>query len=132
MNASAEDIKDMLEAESSLGLTFGTDLFVGREPAKPNNSVTIFDTISRASQLTLSEEGATLHYSSVQLRVRDTSYQNGWDKVMSIHDKLHGRANETWNETLYAVIYCSSGPAMLDWDENNRVRFIINFNLIRR
>ncbi|KKL64285.1 hypothetical protein LCGC14_2166530, partial [marine sediment metagenome] len=45
---------------------------------------------------------------------------------------LHGKAGETWNATLYTVIYCSSGPALLDWDENNRPRFIINFNLQRR
>jgi hypothetical protein len=33
MNPPSIDIKDTLEAESSLALTFATDLFVGIEPA---------------------------------------------------------------------------------------------------
>lgn len=44
MNAPSVDIKDMLEAESSLGLTFTSDLFVGHEPNTPDETVTIFDT----------------------------------------------------------------------------------------
>jgi len=45
---------------------------------------------------------------------------------------LHGRAQETWNGTLYSVIEHISGPGLLDWDGNNRVRLVINFNLQRR
>ena len=132
MNSAAQDIKDMLEGESSLGLVFATNLFVGREPTSPDNTVTIFETSSQPPQLTLEGEGATLNYSSVQIRVRNRSYQTGWDMVDSIQDKLHGRAGETWNSTLYNSIYCSSGPAFMDWDDNDRIRFIINFNIVRR
>lgn len=132
MNNVAEDIKDILLGESSLELTFGTDLFVGREPAEPNDCVTIFDTSGQPPQLTLEEEGATLNYDSFQIRVRNTSYRDGWDVIESIQDLLHGRANETWNGTMYSVIFCSSGPALLEWDENDRVKFIINYRTIRR
>lgn len=134
MNAPSEDIKDILAAESSLGLTFATDLFYGREPdgAGYKNTVTIFDTSGRPPALTLEEEGAGLDYCSVQIRVRNTDYDVGWVLIQDIRDALHGRAQETWNGTLYTVIYCLSGPALLDWDENNRVRFIVNFNMIRR
>ena len=129
MNASSVDIRDMLEDESSLGLTFTTDLFIGREPPKPDNCVTIFDTFDKPL-LTLNDQG--YYDASVQVRVRNNSYLTGWELAHDIMVALHGKAGETWNTTLYTVIYCSSGPALLDWDENNRARFIINFNLQRR
>ena len=131
MNAPSVDIKDILVAESSLGLTFATDLFVGREPAKPDNCVTVFDTPGFPPMLTL-EGSAEFYYPSVQIRVRDNSYLNGWDLAQDIIEVLHGLNNETWNDTLYLLIQCSSGPALLDWDDNNRARFIINFNIQRR
>jgi len=130
MNAQSEDIKDMLEAESSLGLTFGTDLFIGKELSKPDNCVTIFDTYGFPPLLTL--DGGGYYYPSVQIRVRNNDYRTGWALIHDIMVSLHGRAHETWNETLYTVIYCSSGPAFLDWDENDRARFVCNFDMQRR
>ena len=112
MNAPSVDIKDILEAESSLGLTFATNLFVGYEPPTPDECVTIFDTPG--------------------FRVRSNSYTDGWDLIQDITTVLHGLSQETWNATLYSVIKCSSGPAMLDWDNNNRPRFIVNFDIQRR
>ena len=44
MNSVSEDVKDMLEAESDLDLTFATNLFIGKEEKDPDNCVTIFDT----------------------------------------------------------------------------------------
>lgn len=130
MNAASIDIVDMLEAESSLGLIFTTNLFVGKEPTTPANTVTIFDTTSIPPQLALSSQG--YEYPSVQIRVRSTSFQTGWDLIESIKSILHGKGQETWNGTLYTVIYCASGPALLDWDENSRARIIMNINIQRR
>jgi len=130
MNASSEDIKDMLVADSSLGLTFATNLFIGKEPIKPTNCVTIFDTYGFAPDLNLISQG--YERPIVSLRVRDINYMDGFNLAQEIKDSLHGRSHETWNGTLYTVIYCSSGPALLDWDDNGNARFIINFNLQRR
>ena len=134
MNASSVDIMRMLEdySDSALGLAFGIDLFIGREPTEPDNCVTIFDTTGGPAQLTLDEDNDDYYYTSVQIRVRNRDYITGWDLIHDIMISLHGRAQETWNETLYTLISCSSGPALLDWDDNNRARFIINFNLQRR
>lgn len=131
MNAPSEDIKDMLEDESSLGLTFATDLFIGVEPPRPDNSVTVFDTPGQPLQLTL-KQGEDYYYPSIQIRVRDRDYRTGWDVASNIVAVLHARAHETWNGTLYTLIQCLGEPALLDRDENNRFRFIINFNLQRR
>ena len=133
MNAPSQDIKDMLEAESSLGLTYATNLFIGKEPVEPAESVTIFDTHGRPPQLTLGGQSESdYYYPAIQIRVRSNDYFTGWNLIHDIMVSLHGRANETWNGTLYTVIACSSGPALLDWDDNGLVRFITNFNLQRR
>ena len=132
MNVVSEDIKDMLEGESSLELIYGTNLYLGKEPKTPKDTVTIFDTVGYAPQLTLGGQGVDYFYPSIQIRVRNKKYLTGWSLIQDIRTALHGRAHETWNGTLYTVIYCANGPALLDWDENNLVRFIINFNLQRR
>ena len=130
MNNSAEDIKDMLVAVSALGLTFATNLFIGKEEKTPRNCVTIFDTAGYAPDLGLTNQG--YERPSIQIRVRNGDYTTGWNLIEEIKTSLHGRAQETWNGTLYSVIACSGGPAHLDWDDNGNARFIINFNLQRR
>ena len=126
MNASSEDIKDMILAIPNIGLVFGINFFIGKEPAKPNDTVVIFDTTNPGPQKVL--DNALYEYPSVQVRVRNTDYKQGWDLIHKIMLSLHGRGHETWGGSIYEVIYCSSGPAMLDWDDDQRVRFIVNFN----
>ena len=130
MNAASQDIKDQL-VTAGLGLTFGTNLFIGREPPKPNNSVTIYDTSGFGPELTL-DGNSGYEYPSIQIRIRNKTYQAGWTMAQTIKDTLHGLSMETINTTIYTVITCSSGPAFLDWDNEERVRFVINFNLQRR
>ncbi len=134
MNAPSVDIVSMLEAESVLALTFRTDLFIGREPSAKgasDNCVTVLDTPGGSPQLTLAGN-ENYYYPSVQIRVRNNNYLTGWNLIHNIMVTLHGRAQETWNETLYSVIQAAGGPAFLDWDANDRARFIINFNMQRR
>lgn len=132
MNAASVDIKDILLA-NSLGLTFGSDLFIGREPAKPDFVVTIFDTPGRPPLLTFQgNDGSQYYYPSVQIRVRTNYYTTGWNKINDIKTVLHGIHNEIWNGTTYDIIRCISEPFMLDWDENNRVRFVSTYNIYRK
>lgn len=131
MNSASEDIKDMLDGESSLGLTYGTDLFIGKEPSTPDNCVTIFDTSSFPPMRAV-DPTVKYYYSSVQIRVRNKRYLDGYAVARNIFDSLHNRAQEMWNGTLYTVIQAAGEPALLDWDGNNRPRFIINFNMNRR
>jgi hypothetical protein len=132
INAPSIDIKDMLvyAAESSSGYDFPSNLFVGLEPKAPDNSITIFDTYGFPPQLTLDK--VKYEYPAVQIRVRNNDYITGWNLIQDIINILHARSQEVWNGAYYSVIYCSSGPALLDWDENGRVRFIANFNIHRR
>jgi hypothetical protein len=131
MNAVSEDIKDIILEDSSLGLDFGTNLVIGREPASPGNCVTIFDIPGYSPQLLLDGEMG-FRTESFQIRIRNTNYTTGYALANTIMVLLHGLEHVTYNSTLYMVIYCTSGPAMLGWDDNNRVIFITNFNVLRR
>lgn len=131
MNAVSEDVKDMLAAESALALTFTKDLFIGMEPVKPDNTVTIFDTPSFPPEIYMDPD-ERYYRSSCQVRIRNRDYQTGMALARNIMELLHARASEVWNGTTYTVIMATGEPAWLDMDANNRIRFIINFNLQRR
>jgi len=131
MNAPSVDIKDMLESESSLALTFASNLFIGREPTSPDDCVTIFDTPGGPPQQTY-KQGEDYFYPSIQIRVRNNNYVIGWELINNIKILLHNKSQEIWSGTLYSAIACSMEPALLDWDENGRARFVISFDLQRR
>ena len=132
MNPVSVDIKDILEAELDLGLEFATSLFIGREPSQPNNCVTLFDVGGLPPAPMMEPQTYRYHYEPFQIRVRNISYEAAYEEINNIYRALHGRANETWNGTVYTSILCTSGPAFLEWDENNRCKFIINFLAQRR
>jgi len=90
MNPASEDVKDML-IDSDLGLTFATDLFIGKEPANPDDTVTIFDTPGGAVGRTL-DVGADMEEPAIQIRVRNNGYMEGYAVAKNIQELLHNRA----------------------------------------
>jgi len=130
MNAASYDIANILEAESALGLTIGTNLFIGREPDKIESCVVLFDTPSYRPETSLSAE-EYYEYCSLQIRVRSNEYLTAFNTADEIKTFLNGQANITVDEVVYTSILCSTPPALLDWD-NGKVRFIINFEIQRR
>ena len=133
MNPPSVDIKDMLEAESSLGLVFLTNLFIGREPNTPIDCVTIFDTPGSPPMLSLNKADSDYYYPSIQIRVRKdmNSYLDGWSLINAIKELLHGSGPEIWNGTTYTLIKCTGEPFYLGRDENQRPWFIANFDIQR-
>jgi len=131
--SSSEDIKDLLEGESSLGLVFGSNLFIGREPQTPRNCITIYDTYGGPPSLTLQGNlDGIYEYTSIQIKVRDSSYVNAYQMSYNIMVFLHGIHGQEINGTLYTAIICTGGPALLEWDDRANVSFILNFNIQRR
>jgi hypothetical protein len=132
MNASVVDIKQMITHYYGEDSYAGTlyPIFIGKEPATPTDTITIFETVG-FHQLTM-DKCEKYEYPSIQIRVRSTAYLEGWQMIADIKDILHGRANETWNGALYTLIRCSGGPALLDYDKDQRCRFIANFLIQRR
>jgi hypothetical protein len=134
MNAPSVDIAAMLVADTTLGLTIGSNLFVGRMPTTPQDVVVIRDSYGYPPAVTLGgkSEGSTYYYPSVQILIRDRDYRTGMELGQNIVTSLHGRAQETWNGALYSVIVCKNGPTHMMWDDNGLAHFTINFDLQRR
>lgn len=135
MNPVSKDIVDMLEAYGdssgfSLGLVFANNLHVGKEPADPANCVTIYDVSGFGTDLGLTDK--SYERPSIQIRVRNTKYWTAMGIAQEIKDSLHGRSHETWNGSLYTVIKCTSGPALLDYDDNGCTRIVLNLDVQRR
>ena len=128
MIAAAEDIATILEAETEMVL--GTDLFIGKELSKPDNCVTIFDISGEPADIAL--DGSSYQKPSIQLRIRNNNQLVASTLCQTLLGILDGLGNVVVGTTTYMIIYCSSGPALLDWDANERIRFIINFNIKRK
>ncbi len=131
LDSSAMDSSSAVLPVNEFGLVFGQNLFIGREPAKPDETVTIFDVVGWPPQLTF-DKMERYEYPAIQVRVRSYSYPAGWALLEKIMVRLHGLTQEVWNDTLYTMMRCSRSPMLLDWDENSRVRLIASFEIQRR
>lgn len=139
MKSTAEDIKDILkhyicgcdQDSDSMSSDELFEISIGKEPETPVDMITIIETPGYPDQLTLDRE-EVYEYPSIQIRVRSSTYQKGWEQIYKIKETLHGQAHFNWGDSFYVVIYCVNGPFLFDYDKKQRPRFIINFNVQRR
>jgi len=129
MNSAAYDVQDILVA-AGLGLVVSTNLFKGQEPSAPANCVTVYDTPGGPAELTMDKQG--YYHPAIQVRVRNTNYDNGYALIDLIKNVLHGLSHEVWNGTSYEFIQCDQDPFLLDYDGSGRPRFVCNFSIQRR
>jgi len=129
MSTPAQDIRLILEGASSLGLSFGTDLFVGLMPDSPDECVSIIDTPG-------TEPGVgPYYYSSVQVLVRGGvgEYDSAAALGRDIAAVLHEYTGKPDSSTLYyAGIWQLSEPFFIGVDEKNRPLFSTNYRIQRR
>lgn len=131
MNPISKDIVDILEGfYKELNLSFSKNLFISREPAEPANCVTIYDPPSGFVETTNDERQYS--YQSFQVRIRSTSYEEGFQLAYKIVENLKGWSNGVINGTYYASIQISTPPASLGWDDRDRHIVIINYETQRR
>lgn len=128
MNAPSQDIKDVLEQTSSLGLTFATDLFVSEMPETPDASVGVYDTGGEDPEVNYTYERPT-----IQIRVRGAKgdYDGAYDTIKSIADVLNGLVDETVGSTRYVAIWQQSDIISLGYDDNRRPLLTVNFRMHR-
>lgn len=132
MNAASKDTATLLASTSSLGLTLATDLFYSRMPDQPDDCVAIIDNPGDAPMLGLKKLSNNYHYSSVSIQVRNTDHDTGWGIINDIFQFLHGHSNATIDSTYYALFRAMADPQVLAYDENERIIFMVNFEVQRR
>ncbi len=94
-----------------------------------SNCSRILDFSGWKQQLTM--DRAIYERPSIQILVKCVDYDEGWEFLNTIIQKLHGKAHEEWNGTYYSLIECISGPAFLR-RRNQRSLFVANFLIQRR
>ncbi len=128
MNPPSEDVKDFLLAESSLALVFATDVFVAIMPATPDNAVAIFDTGGSDPAFHL-----TYGRPTAQVRVRGAKddYRSAQWQAQETRDTLIAVTNETQNAARYIQIWAEGDVLFVEWDDNSRPVFTVNFRIHR-
>jgi len=128
MNAPSMDIKDLLDGESSLGLTFGTDLFVSEMPPIPDLCVCVYDTGGEPPNPDYDYMKPTIQ---VRIRGDKGEYRAAYDLALSIQNFLNGMHNEEVNGTRYIGIWAEGDVFFIGYDENHRPELTVNFRLHR-
>lgn len=134
MNTVTFDIQALISPDTNW--VWGENMFAGKEPPKPNNTLTLFDTPGGGNFLGTKRDeddpgSDAYEYTAFQIRIRNHDYNEGMKQARAIKNLLHGIGNTVVNETLYTVIEALDNPSLLDWDDNDRARIIVNFTAQR-
>lgn len=129
MNAIIIDIADLIEAETDF--VTGTDLFLGRTPTSPGNVLTLLDAPDRGPML-MPDKDEKYEYGAFQVRMRHSDYTQAHALCDLLIGVLHNEGNIELNGTYYTLIQAMDSPFLLDWDENNRARVVVNFHIQRK
>lgn len=101
-------------------------LFVSKEPAAPDNVITVYD-VSGADPF----PDGDLEYPALQVRVRSNDYREGYAKARQIRNELIKPTHYELYGVEYVGIWQRGSVEFLMYDDNERAIFVINFNVIR-
>jgi hypothetical protein len=122
-NAPSVDVKSWL---STAGVgTFGTDLFIGKEPSSPDNCVSVKDTGG------FPPERHANYRPTVQVLVRNNGYLDGYAKAAAVYTALHEKTNTSVSTTRYLHVLAMGEIIYVGQDEAGRCLFSLNFEIRR-
>ena len=131
VNSPAYDVALMLAADTLLGLTLGTELFVHREPASPDATITVSD-IAGFDADARSEYEYERPVVNIRVRgARNTGAQAAYETAKSIWDILRLVVDETWGNSTYIALYPVSSIQLLSFDEVDRPVYLLSFRIHR-
>lgn len=132
MSAPTIDMKNLLLLAPALG-TFGTNpninaysIFIGREPATPDKTVTLYDTAGEAPN-----PKWLLDYPRFQVRVRGKQYEDAYNQCEAVKSRLLGLPSQDLGGIRYDGIYVVIDTTFLMTDENQRFIFTASYRIIR-
>lgn len=126
----SDDLDGMLVTDNAR-YSFGENLFISRQPNKPNKCITLYDTGGAGIDMQL-DSARQYQRPAIQIRIRDVDYENATAVAYDMIGILQGMGHQVWNGTYYSLIHLAMGPTMLDYDKNNRAQVFLNFNIQRR
>ena len=137
MNPTSFDIKDLLEDDSSLGLTYETNMFISKmtdQITVPNKCISIFDSPGFAPDHGPADDSLVERPGiNIQVRGNIGEYVDTylWAKAIRDFLKAADKHNNEVNYTQYIGIWSTGDPIFLGYDETLRPLFSLNFNIMR-
>lgn len=125
----AADIVDHLAAigEGTVGGSGQWSLHAAREPAHPNETVSVYDTEGRTP-----DPDNGLYHPAVQVRVRHRDYRTAYAKAVAIRDAMTALGGFTVGANRYVGAWPISEPSSLGYDEEDRARVVLTVNLLKQ
>lgn len=126
------DIVGLLEAAnvgtfgSALGTSSGWAIFVGSEPDKPDDCITLYDTAGDPPN-----PKWLLDYPRFLVRVRSHDYQQGFAKAEELKDVLLGLPSQDIGTIRYDGIWVVTDTQFLQADQQGRSIFVNTWRTIR-
>lgn len=129
-NAPSEDLKDLLVSAGAgtFAATSGWGIYLGSEPTEPHQVLTLYDTSGGEPNPKF-----LLDQPHVQVRVRgNPNDQPGtYTKAREVLDTLLGLPRQSVNGTVYVGIWALNDPFLLEYDDNRRPVYTVNFRMWR-
>ncbi len=119
-----DDLGDYLETQS-LGVV-NTDIFLGNQPDKPDNCVTLFEYSGDPPD---HSRDSRIDRPGLQVIARNTSYVDGRQKLQQIQNLIDGLNGVTINGTRYISIFANQSPMPLGKDESGRMEWSQNYSV---
>ena len=112
--------------------TFGTDIFISKEPESPDNTITIYKTGGLPDN-TLKVGNYTQEIHNFQVRVRNNNYQSAHTTMNSVRASIEKGLKTLTDSggTDYLKIQMVSLPIDLIRDTTNRCIITANFTCMR-
>lgn len=120
-------IADYLQ-DQGLGTIGGFDpwsIFVGTEPASPDEAVTIYDTGGPPGN-----PDGPLFNPTIQVRVRSHDYLAGYNRAVVIRDILILPTSRIMGDWRCTGVWLASDVTKIGQDDNNRNLFTANYRLM--
>ena len=125
-----DDISEYLVTQGH-ATAVGTDIFIGEFQDDPDDQIVLTPTQGMPPDST-----TALEIPGLQIRVRNSSFSDGFDKVNDIYNELHKTVDTTISGTRYQWIEAQGSPSYLglagpDSEGNPRYMFVCNFLLYK-
>jgi hypothetical protein len=121
----SRDMASVIENDSSSQWVFGTNLFISMLPSTPDVAVGLLDSSGGSNNDMNKDE----HVFSVQIRVRGKvfGYETAYQHALAIYNLLEGYPTTDIQGTRYILIRAMGNVGFLQYDENDRPIFVMNF-----
>lgn len=118
--------------EQGIG-TLASDLYLGRLPDSPDGVAGLFEQQGLPPRHhNGGSQAPFMENPRLQILVRGTDYETARTKAFDIYNKLNALTNTVMGGTCYTAIFAMHQPFPIGYDNNERVRFSCNFQVVKK